>query len=71
MQSVTIPLLIPSRCIECKRRVVSNREHRARCADRVTMRDGAAFDIDDVFGKTAPVRRSRAIRSLGRRKTRV
>ena len=31
----------------------SNREHRARCADRVTMRDGAAFDIDDVFGKTA------------------
>lgn len=49
----------------------TGREHRARCADRVTMRDGAAFDIDDVFGKTAPVRRSRAIRSLGRRKTRV
>ena len=27
-------------------------EHRARCTDRVAMRNGAAFDIDDVVGQS-------------------
>lgn len=28
----------------------TSREHSARRADRVTRRDGAAFDVDDIFG---------------------
>src|SRR5262245_5619283 len=30
----------------------TRRQHSAGCADRVTMRDGTAFDIDDVLGET-------------------
>ena len=48
MHSVTMPRWMPSRRIEWSSRVVSTR---AGGADRMAVRDRAAFDIDDVLGK--------------------
>ena len=53
MHSVTMPLLDP---VALHGMQEPRREHRARRADRVSVRDRAAFDVDDVLGQTEVLR---------------